>query len=237
MVFAEPFHQPRAGWLSKMRQHAFGRLGWSYRFVVLLGSELRYYKNEYAETPSRIMNLKSIKGVSMCPTSTSPFAFRLDPIEELRSSSRNTVKPLVLRAETEHEMLSWIEAITSRLPHQGTEEQACYFNTMNCCFQLVTPPLSPSVGSPRQPCLDTKFSSLSVASIASDSSIASEVSSIHDNDSKISLCARRGIKINPINVYKPNKMSCWIPMEEDVQSDDETCDSPTFALYKERFGL
>jgi hypothetical protein len=146
---------------------------------------------------------------------------------------------MVLRAGTEYEMESWIEAIRSRLPHlQGEGEQTYYMNAMKCSFQLVTPPLSPTTGPPKRPHLETKPSTASVVSITSESSIASETSSIHEPDLMIPLCARRGIILSPIQVHRPNTVAAhWIPIEEDAPSVDENCDSPTFALYKERFGL
>lgn len=183
--------------------------------------------------------------MSFCPTTAHPYVFRLDPIDAAPSSptahlSRcNGTKALVLRAETEYEMQSWIEAIQSRLPNlQGEGEQTYYLSTRKCCFQLVTPPLSPTTSPPKRPRLGTKVSSMSVTSITSESSIASEISSIHESDHKVPLCARRGVKITPIHVHRRNTANPhWIPIEEDAHSADENCDSPTFALYKERFGL
>lgn len=186
--------------------------------------------------------MRSFKSVSFCPTAAHPYAFRLDAIDAVPGSptSRcNNSKALVLRAETEYEMHSWVEALRSRLPDlQAEGEQIYYLNAMNCCFQLVTPPLSPTTGPPKRPRLGTKVSSVSIASITSESSIASEISSIHDSEHKVLLCARRGIKVAPIQVHRSNKeTSHWVPIEEDAPSADEDCDSPTFTLYKERFGL
>jgi hypothetical protein len=149
---------------------------------------------------------------------------------------RSANKMLVLRADSEYDMQSWVEAIRSRLPHlQGEGEQTYYLNAMKCCFQLVTPPLSPTTGPPKRLHLGTKVSSASVVSITSESSMASDISSIHEFDVKSSLCARRGIFLAPIHVHRPN--TDWVPIEEDIRSAEDNCDSPTFALYKERFGL
>ncbi|KAG2178599.1 hypothetical protein INT44_001752 [Umbelopsis vinacea] len=236
-----PLHQPKAGWLSKIRPYSFGNLGWSCRFFVLLGSELRYYKNEYADTPSRVISLRSIKSVSYCPTSNNPYAFRLEPMDSAPTSpmTRSANKTLVLRADSEYDMQSWVEAIRSRLPHlQGEGEQTYYLNAMKCCFQLVTPPLSPTTGPPKRPHLGAKVSSASAVSITSESSMASDISSIHESDVKMPLCARRGVFLAPIRVHRPNTVNTdWIPIEEDIRSAEDNCDSPTFALYKERFGL
>lgn len=152
--------------------------------------------------------------------------------------TRSANKMLVLRADSEYDMQSWVDAIRSRLPHlQGEGEQTYYLNAMKCCFQLVTPPLSPT-GPPKRPQLSTKVSSSSVVSITSESSMASEISSIHEFDVKMPLCTRRGIFLAPIHVHRPNTVNTdWVSIEEDIRSAEDNCDSPTFALYKERFGL
>ncbi|KAI7866665.1 hypothetical protein BDF14DRAFT_1882442 [Spinellus fusiger] len=116
---------PRAGRLSKLTGYHFGRSRWQSRFFVLLNSELRYYKNEHAETPCYVLDLHDVDQIVFAPTPSHPFCFRLEPIlctqispiatESKKEKSSKAQRPWTIECQSEIDMELWVAAIRSRL--------------------------------------------------------------------------------------------------------------------------
>ncbi|KAL0094922.1 hypothetical protein J3Q64DRAFT_1845265 [Phycomyces blakesleeanus] len=149
---------PRAGRLSKLTVCPFGRPRWQSRFFVLLNSELRYYKNEHAETPSSILNLNDVDQLVLAPTPSHPFCFRLEPIlntvspvgsDSKKDKSTKQQRPWSLECQSEIEMDLWVSAIHCRLAklssktppllhyEQQPSPSACFFSSL---LRKITPP-------------------------------------------------------------------------------------------------
>ncbi|CEP09337.1 hypothetical protein [Parasitella parasitica] len=110
-----PQHQlysPTAGWLSKMVSLPFGRSRWISRYFVLLDSELRFYKDEYSEVASQVLNLRQIAQVIPASTLQHPFCFRLEPKQQ---PGDHVLKPWIMECKSESDMETWICAIQSRI--------------------------------------------------------------------------------------------------------------------------
>ncbi|KAI9026418.1 hypothetical protein CLU79DRAFT_741663 [Phycomyces nitens] len=150
---------PRAGRLSKLSVCPFGRPRWQSRFFVLLNSELRYYKNEHAESPSSILNLSDIDQLVLAPTPSRPFCFRLEPVlntvsplaaDSKKEKNTKQQRPWTLECQSEIEMDLWVAAIHCRLAklstkplaflhHEQPSPSTCFFTSL---LRKISPPSS-----------------------------------------------------------------------------------------------
>ncbi|KAI8341969.1 hypothetical protein BC941DRAFT_466866 [Chlamydoabsidia padenii] len=110
MNYTIDLNAPRAAWLFKMTQTSFGRLKWLPRYFILLDTEIRYYKDEYTDTPSQILHLSDVGQI--IPLMDRPNTFRLEP--SLYQNNTNS-KPWTIECSSHQEMELWFKSIQHRL--------------------------------------------------------------------------------------------------------------------------
>ncbi|ORX52694.1 hypothetical protein DM01DRAFT_1408031 [Hesseltinella vesiculosa] len=99
-----------AAWLKKWTL-TMGRSRWQSRYFVLLDTELRYYKDEHAATPSSTVNLNDIERVEVISVAGYRYCLQLCPKCTVRKG-----KPLILQFSAAIDLSSWYHAIQAKRP-------------------------------------------------------------------------------------------------------------------------
>lgn len=99
---------PRAGWLAKLSSSMpFGRSRWQRRYLVLLSTELRIYKDEHQDIPSHCIDLHTVSDIIVLPQ----HRIRLEPAAN--------GKPWTFACACRVELDAWVEALRVRLPYHA----------------------------------------------------------------------------------------------------------------------
>ncbi|KAI8063275.1 hypothetical protein BC940DRAFT_349139 [Gongronella butleri] len=104
-----------AAWIKKLTW-TMGKSRWQSRYFVLLDTELRYYKDEHATTPSAIISLMDIERVEVVCVAGCRYCVRLCP----SGTSVRKGKPLVMRFDAAIELSTWFHAIQAKRPVKKT---------------------------------------------------------------------------------------------------------------------
>ncbi|CAO3595703.1 unnamed protein product [Absidia cylindrospora] len=110
MDYTTDLDAPRAAWLFKMTHTSFGRIKWAPRYFILLDTEIRYYKDEYTDTPSQVLHLSNVRQI--IPLMDRPNTFRLEPTLDSYAKMK---QPLTIECSSHDEMELWYKCIHHRL--------------------------------------------------------------------------------------------------------------------------
>ncbi|KAI9496847.1 hypothetical protein BDB00DRAFT_869077 [Zychaea mexicana] len=103
---------PLAGWLAKLTTLPLGRTRWQHRFFVLLDSELRFYKDEHADSATHVLNLRHVRDVVQIALPNHSFCIRLQPCSPTVTTK---TKPWTLACSSQVDLETWIRALQKRL--------------------------------------------------------------------------------------------------------------------------
>ncbi|KAI9319645.1 hypothetical protein BX666DRAFT_1309002 [Dichotomocladium elegans] len=227
---------PLANRLSKLTALPFGRTKWQARFFILLDSELRMYKDEFADTPCDTLSLHHVK--TILPLTIGPHAhcLRLEP--HLPHD-----KALTLDCPSQHDRDVWLHAIRARLEkskraaHQQPSE-TCKVSSLSLSSRrgIMLSPLTISTGlglvvaNDRDRNGDDEATTMASVPEFSSSSSATTVSA----------SSYASLSPPPSYVYERSMSvpTITLPISSTIQQqqqDGET--SPSFLKYKQQFHL
>ncbi|KAI7903986.1 uncharacterized protein BX663DRAFT_560326 [Cokeromyces recurvatus] len=235
---------PVAGWLSKMIVPLpFGRSCWSSKFFVLLGSELRYYKDEHTETASQILDLHQISQVTCVSTINHPFCFRLEPKEN------QIIKPWIIECKTEQDMNTWVLTIQHRIRRAYSsavkmDDMLQISKRWPLCCCTVSSSNKKSLLARRNKKLTPIITMESIQYLPPPPpSSSSPCMSSTTNSSSKSILSSSSTVVDFSSVISPGIIERYYPyhqtksyQEEDAISLEESS-SPTYLNYKKRFHL
>ncbi|ORZ15338.1 hypothetical protein BCR42DRAFT_492258 [Absidia repens] len=218
-------HTPKSAWLKKLTL-TMGRPRWQSRYFVLLETEIRYYKDEYAATPNYIWSLRDIDHVKQVTMAGQNYCLSLEPTmtELLGNCTANKKKSLILCFQSAIDMKNWQQEIASRLTR------------LIPCAPLEVPLPSVSTSSTSSSSLGRRRGViLSALDISRDhhhvlptliSPSASTVSILSSSSS-----------ISTTLYHQSSYSSLSSPHNTIAKESDDDSSSPTFLQYKNQFRL